>query len=175
MFLPQLFPALLSVSLLGRQGRFFLTRTSNFIWGFGLVFVLTWANRYFFPKTFNFKLFFFFFFDYILSIPWNEMPVILSAVLLEKMNDYWITLFWLILAQLDFGGDIMSVLHSLFLHCIFSPGNVDQAIILTGRQVVLLHWQHQICHVNVLSDWNSYTFPHWLKFVWQQSTSPSVV
>lgn len=105
---------------------------------------------------------------------WNACHPVSSASG-KNMNDYWITLFWLILAQLDFRGDIMSVLHSLFLRCIFSPGNVDQAIILTGRQVVLLHWQDQICHINVLSDWNSYTFPLWLKFVWQQSTSPYMV
>lgn len=173
MFLPQLFPALLSVSLLERhKGDSFLQEFQVLVED--LVWFLSWPEPadIFPPKILTLNSFFWGLYN---VYPRNEMPVILSAVLLEKMNDYWITLFWLILAQLDFGSDIMSVLHSLFLRCIFSPGNVDQAIILTGRQVVLLHWQYQICHINVLSDWNSYTFPHWLKFVWQQSTSPSMV
>lgn len=47
------------------------------------------------------------------------MPVILSGRLLERQMIPEITLFWLILAQLDVRGDIMSVLHSLFLYCMF--------------------------------------------------------
>lgn len=57
------------------------------------------------------------------------MPVILSARLLEKWMGTEITLFWWILAQSDFGGsDIMSVLHSLFLYCVFWVENADQAV-----------------------------------------------
>lgn len=147
------------------QGRFFLTRISNFISEFGLALVLAPAKKHFFPpKILNFKTSFSY---YILSIPWNKTPVILSARLLEKWMIAEITLFWLILAQLDFrGGQRGCVWHYVcltffVLYCTFSVGNIDQTTILTSRWYYYIGSTISITALRL----KLYTFPRWSRFI----------